>query len=117
MHKMQFEKNKGFGTINLLSIGEIHRQMWLYILRFLVLLPMSCFSLLFYIPFFVPTAVVSRADLESMPLLLASLRYFKNCMLPFEHNPHLFWTPGIFELLKSSKGNQELKSSYLRIAI
>lgn len=61
MHKTQIEKNKGFDTI---SIGEIHRQMWLYILRVLVLLPVSCFSLLFYIPFIVPTAIVSRADVE-----------------------------------------------------
>lgn len=51
MHKTQTEKNKGFVTINLLSTGEIHRQMWLYILRLLVLVPMSCFPLLFYMPY------------------------------------------------------------------
>jgi len=51
MRKMQIEKNKGFGSINLLSIGEIHRQMWLSILRCLALFPVSCFSPILY-PFF-----------------------------------------------------------------
>lgn len=101
MYKVQIAKYKGFGSINLLSIGEIHRQMWLYSLRFLVLL----LSLLFYIPFFVPAAVVSRADLERGQKQWPAFRYFKNCMSPFEHNLHLLWTPGMFELLKSSKGN------------
>lgn len=51
MHKRQTEKNKGFVTINLLSTGEIRRQMWLYILRLLVFVPVSCFPLLFYMPY------------------------------------------------------------------
>lgn len=52
MCKMQIEKNKGIGSIKLHSIGEIHRQMWHYILKFLVLFAISCFSLLFSILFF-----------------------------------------------------------------
>lgn len=71
MHKMH-------GAINHLSIGEIHRQIGLYIPS-----PASCILLLFPIlyPFFIPTAVVSRAVFERGQTQWHASRYFTDCLL------------------------------------
>lgn len=85
MLKTQTEKNKGFVMINLLSTGEIHRPMWLYILRLLVLflLPTPVLYALF-----VPAAALSRAALARSQNKWCPFRYFKPSMSPSEHNRH-----------------------------
>lgn len=53
---------------------------------------------------FDPAAAVSRAALVRSQKKWYPFRYFKPSMSPSEHNRHLLWTPGMFELLERARG-------------
>lgn len=101
MHKTQTEKNKGLITINLLSSGEIHRQMWLYMLRLLVLVPMSGFPSCFICPICSCCSTEQSCSSEK-PEEVVSFQMFQSQHVT-EHNPHLLWTPSMLELLERAR--------------